>query len=155
MAWTAPRTWVAGEVVTAALMNTHVRDNLKAFGDPWTSYTPVLSSNGTQPATSTAQGGYILTGKWCQFWARMVISDGGTGTYEVTFPVTAARVYTPGICGHFLDVSAVVTYAITAVNFSTTEFRMAIGAGGFVGQTVPVTVGSTDQIVVGGAFETA
>jgi|TARA_Y100000310_G_scaffold317685_1_gene370846 hypothetical protein len=29
MAWTAPRTWVAGEVVTAALMNTHVRDNLR------------------------------------------------------------------------------------------------------------------------------
>lgn len=28
MAWTAPRTWVAGELVTAALMNTHVRDNL-------------------------------------------------------------------------------------------------------------------------------
>jgi len=28
MAWTAPRTWAVGEVVTAALMNTHVRDNL-------------------------------------------------------------------------------------------------------------------------------
>jgi hypothetical protein len=28
MAWTAPRTWVAGETVTAALFNTHVRDNL-------------------------------------------------------------------------------------------------------------------------------
>ncbi len=27
MAWTAPRTWVALEVVTAALLNTHVRDN--------------------------------------------------------------------------------------------------------------------------------
>ena len=27
MAWTAPRTWVAGEVLTAALLNTHVRDN--------------------------------------------------------------------------------------------------------------------------------
>ena len=25
--YTTPRTWVAGEVVTAALMNTHVRDN--------------------------------------------------------------------------------------------------------------------------------
>lgn len=25
--WTTPRTWVTGEVVTAALMNTHVRDN--------------------------------------------------------------------------------------------------------------------------------
>ena len=27
MAWTAPRTWVSSELVTAALMNTHVRDN--------------------------------------------------------------------------------------------------------------------------------
>lgn len=29
--WTSPRTWVASEVVTAALMNTHVRDNLNAI----------------------------------------------------------------------------------------------------------------------------
>lgn len=28
MAWTTPRTWAAGELVTAALMNTHVKDNL-------------------------------------------------------------------------------------------------------------------------------
>lgn len=31
MAWTAPRTWVVGEVVTAAIMNTHVRDNLNSI----------------------------------------------------------------------------------------------------------------------------
>ena len=29
MGWTAPRTWVAGEIVTAALMNAHVRDNTR------------------------------------------------------------------------------------------------------------------------------
>ncbi len=28
MAWTAPRTWVTGETVTAALMNAHIKDNL-------------------------------------------------------------------------------------------------------------------------------
>ena len=28
MAWTAPRTWTTGELVTAALLNAHVRDNL-------------------------------------------------------------------------------------------------------------------------------
>jgi hypothetical protein len=28
MAWTAVRTWVAGETVTAALLNTHIRDNI-------------------------------------------------------------------------------------------------------------------------------
>lgn len=29
MAWTAPRTWTTGEVVTASIMNTHVRDNMR------------------------------------------------------------------------------------------------------------------------------
>jgi len=29
MAWTTPRTWVTGEVVTASIMNTHIRDNLR------------------------------------------------------------------------------------------------------------------------------
>lgn len=28
MAWTAPKTWTVGEMCTAALLNTHVRDNL-------------------------------------------------------------------------------------------------------------------------------
>jgi len=27
MAWTAPRTWVVGELISAAIMNTHIRDN--------------------------------------------------------------------------------------------------------------------------------
>jgi hypothetical protein len=31
MAYTAPRTWTVGEVVTAAIMNAHVRDNLLAI----------------------------------------------------------------------------------------------------------------------------
>lgn len=31
MGWTTPRTWVAGEVPTAAIFNTHVRDNLNAL----------------------------------------------------------------------------------------------------------------------------
>jgi hypothetical protein len=32
MAWTAPRTWTDGELVTAAIMNPHVRDNQLAAG---------------------------------------------------------------------------------------------------------------------------
>ncbi|OPZ76591.1 MAG: hypothetical protein BWY79_01543 [Actinobacteria bacterium ADurb.Bin444] len=31
MGWTAPRTWVTGETVTAAIMNAHVKDNLTAL----------------------------------------------------------------------------------------------------------------------------
>ncbi|MDY6835533.1 MAG: hypothetical protein SVY53_12110 [Chloroflexota bacterium] len=29
MAWTAPRDWVVGEIVTASICNTHIRDNLR------------------------------------------------------------------------------------------------------------------------------
>ncbi len=31
MAWSTPRTWVAGETPTAAQFNAHVRDNLTAL----------------------------------------------------------------------------------------------------------------------------
>ena len=34
MAWTTPRTWTAGELVSASIMNTHVRDNLDALAAP-------------------------------------------------------------------------------------------------------------------------
>lgn len=33
MSWTSPRTWVAAELVTASLLNIHVRDNLNALRD--------------------------------------------------------------------------------------------------------------------------
>lgn len=46
MAWTTPRTWVDGEVETASLMNTHVRDNLSfLFGDTaWQSVSTYFNS---------------------------------------------------------------------------------------------------------------
>ena len=34
MAWTTPRTWVASELVTATLLNAHLRDNLNALKNP-------------------------------------------------------------------------------------------------------------------------
>jgi hypothetical protein len=36
MPWTDPRVWVAGELVTAAIMNAHIRDNLEALAVPVT-----------------------------------------------------------------------------------------------------------------------
>lgn len=54
MAWTTPRTWTTGEVVTAAQMNTHVRDNLAYLKDDVVQTTRIVSSSGyTLPGTST------------------------------------------------------------------------------------------------------
>jgi len=38
MSWSTPRTWVTDEVVTATMMNTHVRDNLNALKAPPTDH---------------------------------------------------------------------------------------------------------------------
>lgn len=55
MAYTAPRTWVAGDVLTAAQLNQHLRDQLLAafpLGiDAWTSFTPTLTQSGAVTKT--------------------------------------------------------------------------------------------------------
>lgn len=43
MAWTIPRNWTAGELITALIMNTHIRDNLNYLkGQVDAADTPVL-----------------------------------------------------------------------------------------------------------------
>ena len=39
MAWTTPRTWTTGELVTAALLNSHLRDNLNVVNPTETTIT--------------------------------------------------------------------------------------------------------------------
>jgi hypothetical protein len=55
MAWTSPRTWVSGELVTAALMNTYIKDNQTALdtflGGQNLTNNAVLMGNGTSPIT--------------------------------------------------------------------------------------------------------
>lgn len=69
MAWTTPRTWVAGEVVTASLMNTHVRDNLDA-----------LRAGGIAVASQAAQD-FIYASSATQF-ARVAAVSGRIPRYS-------------------------------------------------------------------------
>jgi hypothetical protein len=56
MSWTTPRTFVAGEVETAALFNTHLRDNLNAL-------LPIAASVATgQTTASTSYADLATTG---------------------------------------------------------------------------------------------
>lgn len=96
MAWTSPRTWVAGETVTAAVMNTHVRDNLKAIGDPLTAYGSASSwtASTTNPVLNngTWDGRFSQAGKWVEF--RVTITMGstttfGSGQYSLALPAAA------------------------------------------------------------------
>lgn len=85
MAWTTPRTYVAGEVVTAAILNTDHRDNLNALA----AITGIIPASGT---TATAGTGFTYT------------HTNGTGVYAFTFsPAFAA---TPVVVANVVDASA-------------------------------------------------
>ncbi|MEU9379994.1 hypothetical protein AB0D38_02840 [Streptomyces sp. NPDC048279] len=90
-----PRTWVVGEVVSAALMNQEIRDQFNSMFAAWTAYTPAWTSTGTAPAI----GNGSITGRYIKF-GRTVICEinmtagstttFGTGNYSWSLPVTAA-----------------------------------------------------------------
>ena len=53
MSWTTPKTWSAGELVTAAMFNTHIRDNEQALRDGGLAITSQKSRDFMTAASST------------------------------------------------------------------------------------------------------
>lgn len=86
MNWTTPKTWQVDELLTAADLNTHLRDNLNALKAPpthaiWrdngaaysttsTAFVPVDSTN--LKATLTTNGGDVLVWFWGVFHGDQV-----------------------------------------------------------------------------------
>lgn len=130
MAWTTPRTWVAGEVPTAAIMNTHVRDNLNALKDPPTAvaqnFNVALSTTSTSFAnmtgvevTLTTTGGRAMIG-----FSVMTQASGGTSgdytAFEITIDGTA-------VSGHANGVAMV--YSTFGGSIGMTYLSSALAAG--------------------------
>ena len=83
MSWTAPSTWVAGAVLTAAELNEQLRDNMLAIGAPWTAYTPALTSV-TLGTGGTVSGAYMNAGKLVAVRFLLTLGTGGSFTGFVT-----------------------------------------------------------------------
>ncbi len=106
MAWTTPRTWVTDEVPTAAILNTHIRDNFNTLG-------PVIS-------------GYIDSGGNISYGTGFSASRTATGRYTITFsvtyaasPIVIATVVTSGSGTEILTINT-PTAADVQVNINTT-----------------------------------
>lgn len=83
MAWTTPRTWVAGNILTAAQLNTDVRDNTNALYDSQKRLAYVDkgtggTSNYTASATSVSAAADV-------FASDITFTADGSSTYWVTF----------------------------------------------------------------------
>jgi hypothetical protein len=165
MAYATPRTWVAGDVLTAAQMNQDVRDNQLAAHplgvDAWTAYTPTFA--GTTLGTGSVVGAYQRVGRTIFFRAWFALGSGSavTGPVTVTLPVTArdlaARVaaafvvYEDGNGGNYAGWSR-ISSAETVMELYVIG---TAGIGTNLSATSPFTWASGDIIAVTGTYEAA
>jgi|TARA_R110000824_G_scaffold132891_1_gene295461 hypothetical protein len=102
MAWTAPRTWVSGELVTASLFNTHLRDDLLALDAGRLSIASQAAGDVVYASSSTAlarlaksEGKFLKSGASAVSWASVETNIGiveGRLTATSGLPVTIADV---------------------------------------------------------------
>lgn len=94
MTWTTPKTWAANDVLTAADLNTHLRDNLTAASE-WTSYTPLWTATGGTPTVGNGSltGRYIIAGSLCHVSVLLGLGTtshvGTTTLWRLSLPVAA------------------------------------------------------------------
>lgn len=151
MSWTTPRTWVAGEVVTAAMGNTHWRDNLNETWHEvgYTEFTSTVLANTVLEVAATsvvsagaltfsgapatvefgcpglAPGGSVTGGLnlWDSATDLGRMFDGRVVTMSSTdYPVFLVRRLTPSAGSH--------TYSVRVWNTSASNFNVVAGAGG-------------------------
>lgn len=158
MAWTSPRTWTAGETVTAALLNVHLRDNLKAIGDAWTAFTPTLTG-WTLGNGSFSGSAYRQVGKGVDFRIKLLL--GSTTVVSAgpvfTLPATAISIRSVVATVLFFDTSAGAAGWLGGWAFaeSTTLIRVRTDASATPSTTVPFTWAAGDEIVITGTYEAA
>jgi hypothetical protein len=96
MAWASPRTWIAGETVTATIMNQHVRDNLNVVSTSFVKGGAWASASGLSSADACAVW-------YCDHAATLTsvkaIRKGGTGA-----TINARRVRPAAAVGKFFQV---------------------------------------------------
>jgi len=165
MAWTNPTLRTTGELVTAAIWNTDIVDNLnylKTNASLEGTWTPTLTNITLGNGSVTAR--YVKVGKLVFF--TIVLTWGTTtsasGTFTFTTPFTAAiGGGMPAATGYALDAGSASYPVIGELNDTTHVRALCINASGtyatrdFVNATAPFTWGSTDELRLEGVFEAA
>lgn len=146
MAWTAPRTWVVGELVTAALFNTHLRDNVTFLGaariatvqaaqtTTSTSYTDLTTSGPAVSPPITGTSGIV-------FLSAQILNTGGFSWMGFAISGTTTQAAQDSLAiEHGGGASAqndtkngmfLVTLTAGTANVFTAKYRVSAGTGQF------------------------
>lgn len=165
MAFTTPRTWVPGEVLTASLLNTHLRDNLLAMTGAWDTYTPTWTSTGGGQSLGNGSltGRYTSAGKTVHFYISFSIGSTtalGSGRWDFALPKTAIGY---AALGHLLGVGSardtgVRVYRLDSMFVDTgkvTGWRDTGATEAVITPTTPFTFAAGDSITLAGTYEAA
>ncbi len=121
MAWTAPRTWVTGETVTAALMNAHIRDNLletsaatvTTAGD--IAFADAANSMGSRVGIGAANSHLVSDGS-SPVWRTIATDvDTGSNTFDTAVEGTAYVTLGNGAWGFASEIEVTVTTGTRAL----------------------------------------
>jgi hypothetical protein len=163
MAWNTPGTATAGSVLTAAFLNTNLRDNmieLAPFAAAWTAYTPTAIGGGLTVGNGTFDAAYLKVGLFVVVRGRLTLGSTSTigNSPGWTLPVTAATRILP-FQSQFYDVSA-TTYYPASIQMQHTDriiFDVINTAGtnavaGLATATNPFTFATGDQLYFAGIY---
>lgn len=159
MAWTgSSRTWSAGDAVTAAILNSDVRDPINSIGSA-TSYTPTLTGitvgDGTLSAYTAQTGPY-----WFGIWVKFTLGTTSaiTGNIGISLPVAPSSFAAnaqPHVEFRDYDTGNTYTGACYITPGSATVYLRSLGTNGLhqvCGASSPFTWAASDVITVGGWF---
>lgn len=98
MAWTSPRTWNVGELVTKLIMDTHIRDNLNYLKEQLDLRLNIVGRQGGSATNWNTQGttNYVpASAKVLAGTGRITFSGTSSSSVEITYPT--AFTYNPVI----------------------------------------------------------
>ena len=158
MAWTAPKTFVADGVLTAAELNTHLRDNLLAL-TTWASYTPTWTATGGTPTigNGTLEGEYIEAGELCHLRIRLTIGSTTSisGTSSWLFSLPFASVGAAAGAAVVYDASASVQSGVAQIQSGSASVYTHVQGSGVIGATVPMTWATSDYMQISITYKVA
>lgn len=161
----APRTFVVGEVVSAAILNQEIRDQFNSMFAVWTSFTPTWTSNGTAPAL----GNGTLTGRSMKFGRTVVchinLTTGstttyGTGDYSWSIPFTSANAGASLVgSAHLLGTARWLGQIVISPNVTTCSAFFPVGSAdtrtNFMTDARPETHAAGNQLRLSFVYESA
>lgn len=165
MAYTTPRTWVAGEFVDEDMLNEQVRDNLNAAFPlevgAWTSYTPSLTQSGAVTKTDT-YAKYQRVGRLITAQCFLTVTGSGTANNPVVIGLPVQAASTTGnhpVGTMFIFDNGTAWYHGVCLLASTTTVRGIANADNvYLGQTggdFAAALAATDVVGITVTYEAA